>query len=156
MCACAEQMRKTAVTPLLIHQSGTNYTQQYEYTTYPLPSEEERKEYENLIQITSFHREPKNCFVLPNRIVEYLDKIWYLIEFNITPNKIRIPILEAHNNKKNTHYFSKYIGFKIHFQYRCILRNVSLTILNQTAHCAVCHAVSRQYNHTGYCAYKVH
>jgi hypothetical protein len=48
-------MRKTAITPLLIRQSGANYTQ--EYTTYPLPSGEERKECENLIKITSFHRE---------------------------------------------------------------------------------------------------
>jgi RNAse (barnase) inhibitor barstar len=147
MCTFGEQIIKTTITPLLIDQGGTNYTQ--EYTTYPLPSGEERKEYENLRKITSFHREHKNCFVLPNRIVEYLDNIWYLIEFNIIPNKIRIPILEACDNRKNTHYLSKYIGFKIHFQYRCFLRNVSLTILNKTAHGVVCHAVSRQYHQTG-------
>jgi hypothetical protein len=93
MCACGEQMRKTAITPLLIHQSGTNYTQ--EYIVYPLPSGEERKEYENLIKITFFYREHKNPFVLSNRIVEYFNKIWHLIEFNTTPNKLRIPILEA-------------------------------------------------------------
>ena len=91
-------MRKTAITPLLIHQSGTNYTQ--EYTASPLPSEEERKKYENLIKITSFYREHKNCFVLPNRIVKYFNKIRYLIEFNITPNKLRNPILEAYDNRK--------------------------------------------------------
>jgi hypothetical protein len=45
MCACGDQMRKKAITPLLIHGSGTNYTQ--EYAAYPLPSGEERKEYEN-------------------------------------------------------------------------------------------------------------
>jgi len=93
MCACGEEMRKTAITPLLIQQSGTNYTQQY--TVYLLPSGEERKEYENLIKITSFYREHKNSFVLSNRIVEYFNEIWFLVEFNITPNKLRIPILEA-------------------------------------------------------------
>ena len=86
MCAFGEQLRKTAITSLLIHQSGTNYTQ--EYTAYSLPSGEERKEYENLIKIIYFQTEHKKCFVLPNRTVEYLNKIWNLIEFNITPNKI--------------------------------------------------------------------
>jgi len=105
MCACGEKMRKTAITPLLIHQSGTNYTQ--EYTASPLPSEEERKKYENLIKITSFYREHKNCFVLPNRIVKYFNKIRYLIEFNITPNKLRNPILEAYDNRK-THIVKIY------------------------------------------------
>jgi hypothetical protein len=38
-----------AIIPLLTHKSGTNYTQ--EYTAYPLPSGEERNEYENLIKI---------------------------------------------------------------------------------------------------------
>jgi len=102
-------MRKTVITPLLTHHSGTKYTQ--EYAAYPLPSGEERKEYENLIKILSFHREHKNCFVLPNRTAEYFNKTRYIIEFNITLNKIRIPILEAYDKRKNTHYLSKYIGF---------------------------------------------
>jgi hypothetical protein len=48
------------------------------------------------------------------------------------------------------------MGKKIHFQYRCVLRNVSLTILNKTANDAVLHAVKRQYHQTGYCAHKLH
>jgi hypothetical protein len=63
------------------------------------------------ISLKSFHSEHKNCFLLPNRIVEYFNKVWYLIEFNISPNEIRIPILEVYENRKHTYYLSKNIGF---------------------------------------------